>query len=115
MSIYVEYAAGLKGGGGVSSHPTIPLPSTRPRVKSNTIDFSQSLSQILASLENNLNENSREGFAIVSACTDTWREMMSSRCHGQDERLLKLEYSMLAMNTAIQGSYSLFLGLQAEC
>ena len=59
----------------------------------------------------NLNENPREGFAIVSACTDTWREMMSSRCNSQDERLLKLEHSILAMNNAVQGSHSLFLGL----
>ena len=63
----------------------------------------------------NLNENPREGFAIVFVCTDTWRETMSSRCNSQDERFLKLEHSLLAMNTAIQRSHSLFLGLQAEC
>ena len=40
---------------------------------------------------------------------------MSSRCNNQDERLLKLEHSQLAMNTPIQSSHSLFLGLQAEC
>ena len=40
---------------------------------------------------------------------------MSSRCNNQDDRLLKLEHSLLAMNNAIQGSHSLFLGLQAEC
>ena len=55
--------------GGVMSCPTIPQPTTRPRFKSNTIDFSQSLSQILASLGNNLNENPRGEFAIVSVCT----------------------------------------------
>ena len=63
----------------------------------------------------NLNENPREGFAIVSACTDTWRETMTSQYNSQEERLLKLEHSLLAMNTAIQGSHSIFLGLQAEC
>ena len=78
--------------GGVMSCPIIPQPTTRPRFQSNTIDFSQSLLQILASLGINLNETPREGFAIVSACTsDAWREIMSSRCSSQDIRLLKLE------------------------
>ena len=94
---------------GVMSHPMVPQPSTRPRFEFNSIDFSQSFSQILASL-GNFNEN-----AIVSACTDTWRETINSRCNGQDERLLKFEHSLPAMNTAIQGSHSLFLGLLAEC
>ena len=51
----------------------------------------------------------------MSACTVTWRETMSSRCNSQDQRLLKLEHSLLGVNTTIQGSHSFFLGLQAEC
>ena len=55
--------------GGFSSCPTASQIAPRPRAESNSIDFSQSLTQILYSLGNNLNENPREGFAIVSACT----------------------------------------------
>ena len=40
---------------------------------------------------------------------------MSSQYNCQNKRLLKLEYSLLAMNTSVQGSQSVFLGLQAEC
>ena len=40
---------------------------------------------------------------------------MTSRYNSQDERLQKLEHSVLALNTAIQGSHSMFLGLQPEC
>ena len=39
---------------------------------------------------------------------------MTSQYKSQEERLLKLEHSLLVMNTAIQGSHSLFLGLQAK-
>ena len=63
---------------------------------------------------NNLNENPRERFAIVSACTDTWKDTMMSRHNNQEERVLSLEHGLLAMNATIQGSQSLFLGLQAE-
>ena len=53
--------------GGFSSCPTASQTALRPRVESNSIDFSQSLTQILSSLGNNLNENPKEGFASVSA------------------------------------------------
>ena len=39
---------------------------------------------------------------------------MGSRYNSQEERLLKLEHSLLTMNTAIQKSQSLNLGIQAE-
>ena len=63
---------------------------------------------------NNLNENPRERFAIVSACTDTWKDTMMSRHNNQEERVLSLEHSLLVMYNTIQGSQTLFLGLQAE-
>ena len=40
---------------------------------------------------------------------------MSSICNNQDEILLKIEHSLLAIKPAIQGFHFLFLGLQAEC
>ena len=39
---------------------------------------------------------------------------MVSRYTNQEERLLRLEYSLLTMNTVIQISQSLTLGIQAE-
>ena len=85
--------------------------SSRPNA---SIDVYQSLTQILSSLGHNLNENPREGFSIVSACTDTWKDTMISRHNNQKERILSLEHSLLVMNNTIQGSQTLFLGLQAE-
>ena len=78
-----------RGQRGFISQPAVSQPGVRLRFESNSIDFSHSLSQILASLSN-LNENPREGFAIVLACTDTRRETMSSICNTKDERFLKL-------------------------
>ena len=63
---------------------------------------------------NYLNENPREGFAIVSACTDTWKDTMISRQNNQEERILSLEHSLLVMNNNIQVSQTLFSGLQAD-
>ena len=57
--------------GGFSSQPIVSQLAPIPRAVSNSIDFSQSLTQILSSLGHNLNVNPEEGFAIVSACTDT--------------------------------------------
>ena len=69
----------IKGLKGVCSHPTSSQIAPRPRVESSSIDFSQSLTQILSSMGNNFNENPWEGFAIVSACTDTWKDTLISR------------------------------------
>ena len=74
--------------GGFSSHPTASQLAPRPRAESNSIDFSQSLTQILSSLGHNLDANPKEGFAIVSACTDTWKETMMSRQSNQEERII---------------------------
>ena len=66
------------------------------------------MTQILSSLGHNLNENPREGFAIVSACTDTWKDTMILRHNNQEEKILSLEHNLLVMNN------TMFLGLQAE-
>ena len=86
------------------SRPTASQLAPRPRVESNSIYLSQSLTQILSSLGHNLNENPRKGFAIVSACTDTWKDAMISRHNNQEERILSLEHNLLVMNNTIQGS-----------
>ena len=67
------YLNSQRGQGGFNSCPKSPQPGTRSRFESNSIDFSQSSSQVLAFLRN-LNENPREGIDIVSACSDTRRE-----------------------------------------
>ena len=56
------------------SCPAAPQFSTRFRVESSPKDFSKSLTQMLNSM-GNLNGNPREGFAVVSACTDNWRQL----------------------------------------
>ena len=50
--------------GGFSSFPSDSQLAPRPRVESNSIDFSQSLTQILSSLGNNLNENLRKDLQL---------------------------------------------------
>ena len=62
----------------LDSRPAVSQFSTRSRIESSPIDFSQSLTQMLASV-GNLNENPREVFALVSACTDNWRQTIGSR------------------------------------
>ena len=93
--------------GEFNSHPVAPQSGARSRVEPNFFDFSKSLTQLLNSM-GNLNENPREGFAVVSAFTDNWRQTMGSQYTSQEESLLKF-----TMNTAIQKSLSLNLGIQA--
>ena len=78
---------------GFSSHPNASQLAPKPRAESNSIDFSQSLTQILSSLGHNLNANPKEGFAILSACTNTWKERMTSRHNNQEKRILGLEHT----------------------
>ena len=66
---------------GFNSRPNASQLPPRPRAESNSIDFFQSLSQLLSFLEHNLNANPKEGFAIVSACTNTWKETITT--HGR--------------------------------
>ena len=88
-------------------------PSTRSGAEPSSIDFSKSLTQLLTSI-GNLNENPREGFGIVAACSDNWRHTMGSQHTSHEERLLKLKHSLSAMNTAIQNTQSFNPGVQAE-
>ena len=48
-------------------------------IASNSIDFSQSVTQILATLGKEGYVNPREGLAVISAYTDTWKETMIAR------------------------------------
>ena len=104
----------LGGTGGFSSHPKMIKFTPRPRAESNSIDFSQSLTQILASLGHNLNANPKEGFDVISAGTDTWKETMTLRHNRQEERILNLAHQLSIMSINIQGSQNSLLKLQAD-
>ena len=95
--------------GGFSSHPKPIQFTPRPRAESNSIDFSQSLTQILTSLGHNLNANPKEGFDAISACTDTWKENMTAWHNKQEERILNLEIQLSVMSYTIQGSQTSLL------
>ena len=94
-----------------NSRPMIFQSGARSRAEPSNIDFSKSLTQLLSSL-GNLNENPRDGFGIVAACSDNWRHTMGSRHTSHEDRLLKLEHNLSAMKTAIQNTQSLNLGVQ---
>ena len=84
------------------------LSSARPRAEPSYIDFSKSMMQLLGLL-GNLNEKIREGFGIVATYSDNWRHTMGSGHTSHEDRLLKLEHNLSAMNTAIQNTQSLSL------
>ena len=100
--------------GGLSSYLKSIQFAPRPRVESNSIDFSQSLTQILASLGHNLNTNPKEGFDVISVCTDTWKETMTVWHKRQEERIFGLEHQLSLMNKAIQGSQLSLMKLQED-
>ena len=88
--------------GGFSLYPRDLQAASRPRDESKSIDFSQSLTQILTSLGHNLNTNSKEGFNVISACTDTWKKSMTVWHNKQEERIHGLEHQLSLMNNAFQ-------------
>ena len=60
-------------------------------VGNNSINFSQSVIQVLASLGKDGYINPREGLAVISPYTDKWKETMTARFNNQEERILGLE------------------------
>ena len=74
------------------SHPLIPPPTARPRIEPSNLDFSKSMAQLLGSLDD-LNENFREEFGVVAACSDNWRCTIGSCLTSQEDRLSKLEHN----------------------
>ena len=90
--------------GGGRTQEREPLPAPGVINDSSEIDFSQSLTQILASLEQNLNTNPKEGFNTISACTDTWKETMAAWQKKQEEKISGIEHQIFSMNNSIQES-----------
>ena len=87
---------------GFGAYPKDFQAAHRPSDELNLTDFSQSLTQILASLGHNLNTNPKEGFNVISACTDTWKETMTAWHNKQEGRFLGLEHQLSLMNNAFQ-------------
>ena len=98
--------------GGVKSYPKNLQAVSRSGEELYSIDFSQSLTQILASLGHNLNTNPKEGFNVISACTDTWKETMTGWHNRQEERILSLEHQLNLVNNAFQESQISYINLQ---
>ena len=94
--------------GGVTSHPKPVQTILGPGAEANSIDFSQSVTQILSYLGKNLNVNPKERFAVVSTYTDTWKETMTTQVNSQEERFLGLECQLFVSKNAIEAYKTLF-------
>ena len=103
----------IRGGGG-NSYPKNLQVAPRSGEELNSIDFSQSLTKILASLGHNFNTNPKEGFNIISACTDTWKETMTVWHNKQEERIHSLEHQLSLIYNAFQESQLSFVKLQED-
>ena len=95
--------------GWVSSYPKNLQTDPSSGEELYSIDFSQSLTQILASSGQNLNTNPKEGFNVISECTDTWKETMTGWHNRQEERILSLEHQLNLVNNALQESQISFV------
>ena len=80
----------------------------------NSIDFSQSVTQILATLGKDGDINPREGLAVISAYTDTWKDTMIARFNDQEERLLGLENQAINSRNTIARYENSFMGFRKE-
>ena len=86
---------------GIITHPGPTVNLLEPGVGTSTIDFSQTVTQILSRLGKDINTNPQEGFAVVSAYTDTWKKTMTARFNNQEERILGLESQLFISRTTI--------------
>ena len=62
------------------------------------------MTQILASLGKDGCVNPRQGLAVISAYTDTWKDTMTARFNNQEERILGLESQLLESRNTV-GKY----------
>ena len=81
----------------------IPRPP-EPGGVTSLINLSQSVTQILASLGKDGCVNPRQGLAVISAYTDTWKDTMTARFNYQEERILGLESQLLESRNTV-GKY----------
>ena len=100
--------------GGPSSYSKNLQVAPRSGKESNSIDFSQSLTQISVSLRHNLNTNPKEEFNVISVCTDTWKETMTVWHNKQQERIHSFEHQLSLKNNAFQESQLSFVKLQED-
>ena len=49
---------------------------------------------------NVLKKNPKEGYNVISACTDTWKETMTVWHNKQEDRIQGLEHQLHMMNNA---------------
>ena len=75
-----------------------------PGAGSSTINLSQSVTQILASLGKDGYVNTRQGLAVISVYTDTWKDTMTARFNNQEERILGLKNQLMASMSTV-GKY----------
>ena len=81
----------------------IPRP-LEPGAGTSLINLSQSVTQILGSLGKDGYVYPRQGLAVISAYTDTWKDTMTARFNNQEERILGLENQLLASRNTV-GKY----------
>ena len=72
-----------------------------PAINQSRMDFSKSMSQLLGSL-GDLNLNVMEGFNIVAACSDNWRQAMRANQTGRGDRISKLEKNLAVMRSSLR-------------
>ena len=75
-----------------------------PGAGTSSINFSQSVTQILASLGKDGYVDPRQGLAVISVYTDTWKDTMTANLNNQEERILELENQLLTSRNTV-GKY----------
>lgn len=74
--------------------PQMDGPSNTPDQRVIEVDFTQSLTEILARIPG-LSVDPQLGIDVISNCTDSWMAAMKSRQNSQDERLERFHGSIM--------------------
>ena len=68
----------------------------------------------MASLGKDGYVNPREGLAVISAYTDSWKDTMTARYNDQEEILLRLENQLFSSRNTVERYENSFKGFQNE-
>ena len=93
--------------------PQVLRPNDAPDQGSMEIDFSQSLTEIIATIHG-VDKDPQVGINVISNHTDAWMAVMRSRQDNYEEQVKRLQNNLVTLNITMQGAESLYKELQGD-
>ena len=93
--------------------PQVLRPNDASDQRSIEIDFSQSLTEIIATIHG-VKKDPQVGINVISNHTDAWMAAMRSRQNNYKEQFKRLQDNLVTLNITMQGAESFYKELQGD-